>query len=779
MASFRAALCVAAFLFIHAALPGQTPGACHHALSGVVIDDHDGGPLPYAEIFLPELGRGVVSDADGRYRIDGLCRGPLRVRVTHLGCEPVERRVDIRGDRVLDFHLEHHAEELRELEVVRARPDENVGMARTGSDAAELERQQGRGLAEMLANLPGMAVTATGPTIGKPVIHGLSGNRVLIMNQGIRQEDQQWGGEHAPLLDPLASDRITVVKGAASVQYGADAIGGVIIAERPELPRGAGVGGEVRLLGQLNGRGGGGLLRLQGGAAGKLRGLGWRVQATGRYLGDAASPTYSLSNTALREGDLNATVAWRRERGGVRVHYAQGQRELGIMRAAHIGSLTDLNNAIARQEPWYVRPFTYTIDAPRQQVRHHQLQAEGEWRTTPLDRLTLTYGYQANDRQEYDVRRGGRSARPALDLFLLTHTADLIHRHHLGRRLHGKVGANGLYQENYNIPGTGVRPLLPDHVRSSAGVFIHEHLPIGERIELEAGGRLETSHLRVFTFTADNAPLEREHRFVNHAYSLGGNVTLRDGTLLRSHLGSGFRPPHVSELYSEGLHHGAAAIEEGDASLRSERMHKLTVDVERAWWNGRIRTEATVHGSIAKDFIQLLPDGQRLTIRGAFPVFRYSATDARLWGLDATVLADLGHGWTFRSRWSMVRGRDTRNDQWLFQMPADRTENAIAWRGAGEGRWRAPEVELTGLYVFRQVRYPAGVDYMDPPGDYFLVGLQAGIVRPLGSGELRLGLLASNLLNTRYRDYLDRFRYYADARGIDVLVRIGYRFGRT
>ncbi|MBK6543401.1 MAG: TonB-dependent receptor [Flavobacteriales bacterium] len=220
---------MALFLTLPCWCSAQTASGCDLVLSGTVMDEHDHTPLAFAEVSVPALGRGTVTDEQGRFRLEGLCAGSLVVRVDHLGCEPIERRIEVREERAIELFLEHHTEELRELEVVRERPDEHVGQAHDALDKHAMERSSGKTLAEMLATIPGVNTLNSGPTISKPVIHGLSGNRILTLNQGVRQEDQQWGTEHAPNLDPFSSDRITVVKGAASVQYGSDALGGVVI----------------------------------------------------------------------------------------------------------------------------------------------------------------------------------------------------------------------------------------------------------------------------------------------------------------------------------------------------------------------------------------------------------------------------------------------------------------------------------------------------------------------------------------------------------------------
>jgi len=749
---------------------------CTLAISGQVVDEHDATALDFAEVLVLGTGRSVLADEEGRFHIDGLCAGRYTLRAAHLDCEPVELNVIVPQKGEVRIRMEHHSEQLKEVEVARQRPDENVGQAHEELDKSAMERNAGKTLAEMLATIPGVNMLQSGPTISKPVIHGLSGNRVLTLNQGIRQEDQQWGTEHAPNLDPFSSDKLTVVKGAASVQYGSDALGGVVITEPIELPREAGISGEVRGIGLLNGRGSGGNGLLQGGVKG-LRGFGWRLQGSGRVIGDSDAPDYVLSNTGLRENGASASMGYRDHRWNASVYYSWFQRELGILRASHIGNLTDLNNAIASGTPWYIGEFTNDIEPPRQDVRHHLLKAEAGYAISERDRLVLTYGYQADDRQEYDLRRGGRSGTPAIDLFLATHTADAVLKHWIGEHVHGKVGVSGVYQENTNVPGTGIRPLIPNYRKESGGVFLLEHYPISPKVEMEAGARVETTRLDVAKYTYDNVYITPQHDFNNSAFSLGANWSVKDSVRMRFNASTAYRPPHVSELYSEGLHHGAAAIETGDATLTSERSVKVAADLEAVWMKGKLSTDITLYADRINDFIYLRPAGVQLTIRGAFPVFQYVATDAFLHGIDATVRYHLTPIWSIRSRTSLVRGRDLTKDEWLFQMPSDRTESTLLLTLPEAGKWSALEFSISGTVVFEQSRIPVGLDFTTPPGTYHLIGLSATATRTLSKGELRIGLQASNILNTTYRDYMDRFRYYADARGTDLTLWVRYSFG--
>jgi iron complex outermembrane receptor protein len=177
------------------------------------------------------------------------------------------------------------------------------------------------------------------------------------------------------------------------------------------------------------------------------------------------------------------------------------------------------------------------------------------------------------------------------------------------------------------------------------------------------------------------------------------------------------------------------------------------VDVEGSWFKDRLTTELTLHGGTIDNYIYLRPSGYRLTIRGAFPVFDYVATDATLYGTDMTLTYAIQGPWSVRSRFTLVRGWDRTLQDHLFLMPADRWENAVLYEQDSVGTWNGLQAALTSTWVAEQL--------------------------PVGSSEMRFGVLASNLLNVAYRDYLDRFRYYADARGVDVSLWLRFSFGNT
>ena len=278
-----------------------------------------------------------------------------------------------------------------------------------------------------------------------------------------------------------------------------------------------------------------------------------------------------------------------------------------------------------------------------------------------------------------------------------------------------RQGLSGLFQRNINEPGTGIRPLIPNYQKESGGVYLIEHLPLGERVEVEAGGRLENTTLLIAKYDATGTLLQPEFEYTNHALGVGVNWSIRDSVRVRFNFSTAYRPPHVSELFSEGLHHGAAAIEVGNDQLDSERSLKGTTDIDALWFQGRLQTNFTFYADHISNYIYLRPAGEQLTIRGAFPVFDYVSTDAFLYGLDATLQVAVTSRWAVRSRTSIVRGRDLRMDQWLFQIPSDRTETTLLYSIVKTGKWRGMELGISSNYVAQQRRIPPELDYASPP----------------------------------------------------------------
>ena len=742
--------------------------SCDLELTGQVVDEHDHSALSYAEVYVTTIQRGAVCDHTGAFVIKGLCPGAYDLIVRHVGCEPVEQTVTLPRSKPMLIYLEHHSEDLRILEVQAERPDEQVGKRVNELSATDIENLAGRPLAEMLAQVEGVNVLRSGPTIAKPVIHGLSGDRIVLVDRGLRQEDQQWGVDHAPSVDPTFSGGIRVVKGAGSVEFGAGALGGVIVNEALPLHDLDSLSGQVQVGLSSNGRGGKTSALLQG-PIGRNKRFSWRLQGTGDVGGDLRAPDYFITNTGRRSVAGTVELGWKHKLNELKIGYRYLWREAGVLRAAHIGNITDLQASLASGEPSVIEPFSYRLAAPRQVVQHQAATARYAIRLNEQDQLVLSYGVQVNDRQEFDIRRAGRSAIPSLDMTLSTHTVKAEHKHYWGKAVHGKLGFDGLYQRNVNAPGTGVRPLIPFYEMYSGGLFWIEHIEL-DKVELEFGARVDQRALRVVRFD-ENDQLQRPERdFTNWAINTGGVWNWSESLTMRMNIATAFRPPNISELFSEGLHHGSAAIEEGDPTLETERSLKGILSLDHTGKDERWTIGLTGYYDRIANYILLIPTGTRLTIQGAFPVFGYQAVDASLVGADLSVDFTLNNRVKLTNRSSVVYGRDRTNDIPLYRIPSARTVNGVEYTHEMGGG--SLYVRLSHTSVAQQTRFPEGVDFADPPKGYGLLNASCRWDKHAHS----ISLSVDNMLNEKYRDLLDQFRYYSDALGTNLNLRFQTKF---
>lgn len=763
---------------IAAGLHSGVLSADAQSIRGRVLDATTQAPLAHANVVVADTRRGTATNADGGFTIDGLPPGTYLLAAQYVGYETVLRTVEVVAGRTatVEFPLNPSPLAVEEI-VVRAGMTEEELLTRARQSVATLgpdvlERTRGQTLGETLKQLPGVTTMQTGPSISKPVVRGLHSQRVVVLNAGVPQEGQQWGGEHAPEIDPFAPARIEVVKGAAGVEHGVGAIGGVIQVEPRVLPTAPGFGGRVDLNGFSNSRQGAGAVLIEGAPA-QVEGFAWRAQASVRKAGDAHTPDYVIGNSAFEERNGALTLGYQTARTGLKLYASRFATELGIYRGSHVNTLNGLRRAIDRDRPAVDYAFSYAIDAPKQSITHDLVSLKGVHRLPRGDRLEVQYGIQRNHRQEFDAhRRGGDPLdEPAFDLTLNTHTLDAKWRLPPRRNAFGVVGLSGMNQANVNAE-SGY--LIPNFRALTGGAFAHGTWMPGNWT-LEAGARFDTRWMKAFP-RADGAFERRTHAYRSLSGVVGGIWQFAPTWSVATNVATAWRPPSVNELYSYGVHHGTAQFEIGDATLSSER--SIGVDATLRHVGDRVRLETSFYTNWMNDFIHLFPTRDTLvTIRGVFPAFQHQQAQAVLRGLDGHVEFDLRPAWAVGARASVVRGTNVAANMPLIGMPADRLVLHSTVRLFEGPRLRTSELRPELTFVRKQTRVPEGVDYAPPPAGYALVGLQYHADLQVGNTPLQVGLSIHNLFNTRYRDYLSRWRYYIDEPGRTLVVRVRIPFG--
>lgn len=777
---------------------------CRNTFSGKVLDFHDKSPLAEASIFINQIGRSGQTDREGRFEFKGMCPGTYQIQVAHVECRTLFLEVEISRDTYIEILLEHHQIELEEVQLVGSAILRKTNSAIEASLEEEtLEQYSGASLGDALKTMSGVSSLNTGANIVKPAIHGLNGSRVLILNDGVRMQDMEWGDEHAPNVDINSASAVTVIKGASALKYGGDAIGGVIVLEQKNLPARDTLFGKTLLTGMSNGRGGTFTTELN---KAYESGLYFKGQASYKRLGDAEAPDYILSNTGIQEIGASLQAGRKQLEWGWDVRYAYYNAEIAILRASHIGNVDDLIRSINSGQPEIIRDFTYDLQNPRQEVTHHLAKAKVYKRFEGLGRWNLQYDFQNNRRFEYDVRRAEEGNRASIDLELMTHTLSTDFTWDSNEAFELQFGILGRYQDNFANPSTGVRRLIPDYEKYDFGSFITGEYYLADFWILEGGLRYDFNRIDALKYYRVSRWEERGYDqefsdlviadlesqlltnpvfdYHNISASAGIAHNLEDQSF-RFNYALSQRAPNPSELFSDGLHHSAARIELGDLRIDKETSYKFSLSLEKRF--GRWGYSVEPYANFIQDFVLLEPTGVEFTLRGAFPVWSFRQTDARLLGVDVLAYVDYTQNWRSDHRVSLVKGKDTENNIALINIPAANLVNQIAYV---QPKWHNFEVSLESQYVFRQNEVPDDIivfspeqqqdillEINTPPEAYHLLNLNSNLSFPLGGRtQLTTALAVNNLLDTSYRDYLNRQRFFADDLGRNIVLQLKFNY---
>src|SRR6266581_3160569 len=539
-------------------------------LSGRVAD-RDGRPVAGAVVVVAELHRVALTRADGGFRFAELPAGRYTVTVRAPGFAPLARDVAVAGGvgTTVDVTLERTTVWIEPVTVTATRAPLDPRTSPLPSDAlseGELRREQSVSLAHTLADLPGINALTTGQQIGKPIIRGLTGPRVLVLANGNRLEDYSWSDEDGPSVDARLAQRVEVIRGPSSVLYGSDALGGVVNVIPAELPDANGGPRMIRTGFEVSGATNNAEVEAAARIEGASRAWAWRVFGIGRAAGSLHTPAGELDNTGF--GALNGEVAVGRRGAG-------GSTTLRYTRYAGEFKLLEAN------EP----PSGAEEGGPERKLSDDRVQLAGDYRVGSL-RLETKAQWQRHSLIEVSDTGTGPTGAPlegtAFDLLLNTTSLDLLAHHGAGSALRGTVGISGLRQTNET---RGPIPLVPDARVRSAAAFVFEQATLG-RWSVLAGGRVDRRRLTVDSnATLTLAPQQRDYT----AWSGDAGLVYRpvETLAITANVGRAWRAPTLFELFSNGPHLGEARYEIGDPGLKPEAGTNLDVGVR--WQSGRVR----------------------------------------------------------------------------------------------------------------------------------------------------------------------------------------------
>jgi iron complex outermembrane recepter protein len=741
------------------------------SLSGKVMDATTGQTLPGASVYLHELKRGVVTNEQGEYIFNGLKKGSYHLHISFVGYEAQAVSFQIEDiNLTLDIQLIPSMLELKEFlfESDQLRMHEKEKSLDTEvMDKEKLDKFSDNNLVNTISRIPGITGISMGTGVSKPVIRGMSFNRVVVSENGIKQEGQQWGADHGLEIDQYAVEQIEIIKGPGAIIYGSDASSGIIQIKPAVPPMEGSYGGSVlttyRSLNDLYG--------VSAMAEGNHKGTffrfrtsrqeygSYRVPADEFVYGSFVMPIYDniLKNTAGIEQSFSGTVGKTASWGNTQLTVSNFNQNLGFFPGAfsHPGTYSLVHHENLR-----------SIELPSQHINHFKVISNSNillgkhW-------MELDFGYQNNRRKEMGQPHT-HDNRPMpegfLHLDLDLHTYSSNARFHLQHteKLKGTVGASGTFQTN--VIG-GYEFLIPNYQSWDAGFFIFENYKKSEKVNFNAGARFDIAGVNVQEFTEPdyNSNGEPEgiivrtsaidRTFSNFSGAMGMSYFPKDKVNIKANLASHFRVPRAPELASNGIHHGTFRHEQGDPGLDSELGYQL--DVLGSYTSSKFLVKFSPFFSYYTNYIYLSPSYRFSSLPGSGQIFQYKQAPVIRGGGELNVeyhLLDNLH-LAFGADYVIAQNLET----YLFLpfTPPLSLLGELEYEFRDFGFMKSPYFNVTYRYFSAQNRVDRN-EQTTP--SYDLINLALGFKFNMFRTEGNLYFQVQNLMDRAYLNHLSRYR---------------------
>lgn len=708
------------------ALAGQRAG-----LSGFVLGP-DSIALAQVRVQVVELNRATHTDDQGRYRLQELPPGTYTVTFSRLGLKPRVQRTQVAGDTRLDVVLQSALVELASVQAVATGTAGSVFASPQPTSVLEgstLRSSHGSSVGDALEGLPGVRSMSMSPGIGKPVIRGLSSNRVVVVDDGQRLETQQWGSDHGPNAETVGASRIEVLRGPASVLYGSDALGGVVNIVRQPPPDALGIQPFIRARAGSAYYSNPAGLETTAGIEGAAGAAGVRLSATQRGTGDLRAPGARLWNTGNEVTNLDAAGSVRLGSSSITAGYVTRRERIEIY-----------------EDPLVVPRFT---GYQRIFERRGIVKA-----STGLgaDRLEAHLTHERNERREFDdVAATG----VALGLLATTSTGQLSYHHRPLGAFSGTVGVS-FFESDFQKFGR--KTLIPSSVTRNMAAYLFEQGELGRWL-LSAGLRMDGRTLQASADTVLRMGDERRSwRAVTGNAGALYRVSAPIAVVLN--VGRGFRAPSAADLFSNGYHEGTRAFERGDPSLGVES--SLNVDLAVRAQTAMLNAEVGIFANRIRDYIYLKPVGSLDTLL-------HAQGDALLTGVEMHADYAPLRVLALRATLDYMRGRNTTLGIPLTLIPPARASFRVQLQPSELGWLRRPYASITWEGTAAQRRlHPGDVG----TAGYGLTHAGAGATIMRGSRVATLDVIVRNVFDRRYRNFMSAYKTVADAPGMSLSVRV-------
>ena len=620
-------------------------------------------------------------------------------------------------------------------------------------------------ISKSISKLPGVSIVSTGPGISKPSIRGLSYDRVVVYNQGVRLENQQWGDEHGIGVSTSGINSIEVIKGPSYVLYGSDAMGGVLYIEPEKFSDDF----SVDYMGLYNSNYNGITNNL--GVKGSSGNFSYLVRANMMDNQSFSTPDGEVENTWFKENDIQAGLKYETEKFSSELRLSMNASELGLphMEEGH----DDHDDHDDHDEEGHDDHDDHDEEGHEdhyQELSHTTLTWKNSFDLGNDHILNVTLGRQLNERQEFgghgeeeghddhdeeghddhDDHEGHEEGEAELDMELSTNTVDINLVMPQSDNFNLTIGANILSQENKNF---GHEELIPDAEKNDFGLY-----GLGQ-ISMENGAALIGVRYDSRSITSERGSAD----FSNFNGSFGIKRDFENSSL-RFNLGSGYRAPNLIELFADGVHHGTFRYEKGNSSLVAEKSFQSDISFEI------VNEDSTVSFDLfyndISDYIYISPSRET---EDGYNVYNYMQQDSYLWGGEFNFSKNTGFDWlSYNTSLGYIFAESADGDALPFIAPL--TFNQVFNIDFSSNY----SLEIDFLAKAKQGRVAMFEEETD---GYSVLNLSGNWMTTFLDNDLNIFWSVNNVFDTEYYDHLSRFKTAGiEEMGRNISVGLKYNF---
>lgn len=784
-----------------------------YSLSGKITDT-SGVPLAGASVYISDLQKGTIADANGNYQINSIPAGTFVVEIKFVGYKTVVENVAFDRNRTENVSMQISVTEQSEIVITgssRATTIQRDPVPIVSVNKQFLQQNLSTNIIDAIAKVPGVSEVTTGPNVSKPFIRGLGFNRILTLYDGVRQEGQQWGDEHGIEVDENTVDHVELVKGPASLIYGSDAVAGVVNLIPANPPTAGKIIGNILNEYQSNNR----LIENSATIAGHTNDLIWGGTFTHKIASNYKNRYDGrVYNTGFAESDAAANVGinknWGYSHLGISLYndlqeIPDGSRDSATRRFTKQISETDDYRPIVSD----AELNSYKISALHQHVQHLNIYSANNFLLGSA-RLTLNLAFQKSTRREFSHPE---VEIPGLFLQLNTYSYDVKYYFKERKGLNITTGINGMQQSNNVSKGTEF--IIPSYRQFDFGPFVYAKKTIG-KLEIAGGLRYDVRNFSNENLFAKTDPVNGfdqavngkdttganhifssyKHTFSGGSGSLGLSYKFNGQFSVKANIGRGYRAPNISEISANGVHPGTNMYQIGNLNFKPE--FNLQEDLGVTFNSTHVSINAGVFNNDIQNYIynQKLESklgGDSVIVAGN-QTFKFVAARANLYGGELSI--DLHpHPWDwlhFENSLSVVyatnkgvagQGKISDSAKYLPFIPPLHTISELRANIKKAGNTFANGFVKVQFEVYaKQNRVYLANNTETPTAAYqlFNAGFGTDILNKKGKTMVSVSFLGNNLFNVGYQSGLNRLKYFepypGNSTGHDGIYNMGRNF---